>query len=398
MKYKSLILEVTRRCNLKCAHCMRGEPQNVDMSEEIINRIFEDIQGVDEILFTGGEPMLVHKTLRNILKVIEQKKIEIGHFKVVACDTSHIKAYDALNEFHERVSKEPLLDIVEYSTDKFHPEIDWERIKELGKIFDFVEDGTKPSRNFLPENSSSFEGVLIGCGRATDNQDVCNPMAVNGFEYDKEQDRISSDVVIDAFGYVHSSCDLSYELMDKYNFGNVLKTPLTEIIDSNIKDAEMLENIEIETAENRQKSFRQYWTSLSESKCGDWFGYALSQIYGRDMPGFSIFDSIKRHPRLENEKLLEDFVRLEGFRNVAPPLWLKEGEEQRYLSLVKLELINYLRVLTSMVFAQNPMLELIDCYYRDLPYSAGKRLHPFIEKLLDQSEMIEKMKKEKKQD
>jgi len=396
MKYKTLILEVTRRCNLKCAHCLRGEPQNVDMSEEVINRIFEDIQNIDEILFTGGEPMLVHETLRNILKVIEQKKIEIGHFKVVTCDTSHIKAYDALNEFHERVSKEPLLDIVEYSADKFHPEIDWERVKELGKIFDFIEDGTKPSRNFLPANSTSFGDVLVGCGRTSNAQDVHNPTLISGFEYDEEQRRTSSIVMIDALGDVHSSCDLSYELMNKYSFGNVLKTSLTEIISSNIRDVEMLEDIEIETAEDRQKSFRQYWTSLSESKCGDWFGYVLSQIYSRDMPGFSIFDSIKRHPRLKKEKLLEDFVRLEGFRNVAPPIWLKNDEEKRYLSLVKLELVNYLRVLTSMIFAQNPMLELIDCYYRDLPYSAGKRLDSFIEKLLDQSEMLAKMELEKK--
>ena len=35
--YRKVMLEITRRCQLKCAHCMRGDAQNLDMSEEIID-------------------------------------------------------------------------------------------------------------------------------------------------------------------------------------------------------------------------------------------------------------------------------------------------------------------------------------------------------------------------
>ena len=38
---KSVALEGTRRCNAKCDHCMRGEPQNLDMSREVIDNLLE---------------------------------------------------------------------------------------------------------------------------------------------------------------------------------------------------------------------------------------------------------------------------------------------------------------------------------------------------------------------
>ena len=32
--FASGIVEVTRKCNLKCEHCMRGEAQNVTLTKE----------------------------------------------------------------------------------------------------------------------------------------------------------------------------------------------------------------------------------------------------------------------------------------------------------------------------------------------------------------------------
>ena len=29
---ESLVIEVTRRCNMRCEHCLRGDAQNLDIS------------------------------------------------------------------------------------------------------------------------------------------------------------------------------------------------------------------------------------------------------------------------------------------------------------------------------------------------------------------------------
>ena len=39
LPYYNLMLEVTRKCNLTCSHCMRGNPQNLEMSDEILEKV-----------------------------------------------------------------------------------------------------------------------------------------------------------------------------------------------------------------------------------------------------------------------------------------------------------------------------------------------------------------------
>ena len=57
-KYDELMIEITRKCNLQCAHCLRGDAQNITMSKEVIDKIFEDAADCKQLLFTGGEPLL----------------------------------------------------------------------------------------------------------------------------------------------------------------------------------------------------------------------------------------------------------------------------------------------------------------------------------------------------
>ncbi len=57
-KYDELMIEITRKCNLQCEHCLRGDSQNITMSKDVIDRIFEDAADCKQILLTGGEPLL----------------------------------------------------------------------------------------------------------------------------------------------------------------------------------------------------------------------------------------------------------------------------------------------------------------------------------------------------
>lgn len=58
MEVYNLILEVTRRCNMCCRHCLRGDAQNLDMSKEIIDKVLDSFDGFSMVTFTGGEPSL----------------------------------------------------------------------------------------------------------------------------------------------------------------------------------------------------------------------------------------------------------------------------------------------------------------------------------------------------
>lgn len=53
ISYNTLCLEITRRCNMACPHCLRGEAQALDITHEIIDRALEntsEIKGIIEEL------------------------------------------------------------------------------------------------------------------------------------------------------------------------------------------------------------------------------------------------------------------------------------------------------------------------------------------------------------
>ena len=49
---ENLAIELTRKCNLKCNHCMRGNAENKEMSNETLDRIFEEISTIGFKIFS----------------------------------------------------------------------------------------------------------------------------------------------------------------------------------------------------------------------------------------------------------------------------------------------------------------------------------------------------------
>lgn len=54
MQLNELILEITRKCNAHCDHCLRGNAQNIDMDDSIIDKALEGVDSIINVVFTGG--------------------------------------------------------------------------------------------------------------------------------------------------------------------------------------------------------------------------------------------------------------------------------------------------------------------------------------------------------
>lgn len=52
----SLIVEVTRKCNMECSHCLRGPGEETFLNPDHIEKLFSRIDTIGCITFTGGEP------------------------------------------------------------------------------------------------------------------------------------------------------------------------------------------------------------------------------------------------------------------------------------------------------------------------------------------------------
>lgn len=67
-----LVIEITRRCNLNCGHCMRGSVQRKDFNTNLLGWIewlYEEM-GEPWVTLTGGEPFLKPDILRQVVSSI----------------------------------------------------------------------------------------------------------------------------------------------------------------------------------------------------------------------------------------------------------------------------------------------------------------------------------------
>lgn len=76
---EGISFELTRRCNLHCKWCSKGDAQNVDMNKNIIDKALDEISDfyIDTIRITGGEPSLVPESIEYLIDGIIKRKIKV---------------------------------------------------------------------------------------------------------------------------------------------------------------------------------------------------------------------------------------------------------------------------------------------------------------------------------
>jgi MoaA/NifB/PqqE/SkfB family radical SAM enzyme len=98
-----IVIELTNRCNLRCAHCLEGRHGgNGDLPMDIIEALLRDAKthGFEELAFTGGEPT-VH---RRFFEVIA-KAAEAGYtFGFVSNGWNFPQIYARLLPFRDRLA------------------------------------------------------------------------------------------------------------------------------------------------------------------------------------------------------------------------------------------------------------------------------------------------------
>ena len=165
MDIEELHLEVTRNCTLECEHCLRGDRECLYMGLSVIDKVFENVKSVRNLLITGGEPLLAIKQLEEIAYIIENTDIKIDSILLITNGTVlSDRILNVLRTFqkHTRLS-------LRMSADIFHMmEIEKRGLTELReknlrilksqKFKDFSEYGEN--------KESEFETLLDYKGRA----------------------------------------------------------------------------------------------------------------------------------------------------------------------------------------------------------------------------------------
>lgn len=128
MYVETILLEITRNCTLYCEHCCRGDKEIINVSSLTIDNIFKDIEYVDEIFLTGGEPLLAINELEYLANLIISGKIKVRTLSFITNATALCsRTLRILKSLREVVD----LDI-RLSSDIFH-ELELERLGFLDK-------------------------------------------------------------------------------------------------------------------------------------------------------------------------------------------------------------------------------------------------------------------------
>jgi len=200
-------IEVTRRCNMFCDHCLRGDPQNKDIKIEYVDRLLSQIDGIHSLVITGGEPSLVPHKIVGIIDSLKAHNVTVDNFYCVTNGKIVPDAFlGAILRMYAYCSSNEISELA-YSNDNFHSTVSPENIKLL-EAFSFT----------VPKGECD-EDFLIMEGRAEENFYDTGRWEGPGYYTLGDMGYIDEGIIyLNCNGKIVSSCDLSYKSQNQRKF------------------------------------------------------------------------------------------------------------------------------------------------------------------------------------
>lgn len=235
-------IEISRKCNLNCAHCMRGDARNVSVSMDLVSRLFDEVVIADVLVISGGEPFLCYEEIKSLCEIIKIKCVQISTIMIVTNGTIYDeRIYKLLEKNFENVK-------VDLSVDSFHND----------SMHEIYKDGISSSAN--PRlNPTCIDDVLDNIGLHAESpyfgKFIGNPRKVinigraNDIDYPKVPFEplgyfwtdlshlvqlknvlgVGPRIYMDALGYITEG-DSSYDIREELSLGNIGTMSLSEMV------------------------------------------------------------------------------------------------------------------------------------------------------------------------
>lgn len=219
LKLETLSIEITRRCNMSCGHCLRGDAQELDISHKDIRNVLKNIQYAGQFNITGGEPSLNVKAIRYILKQVKRFGIEVYSFYIVtngsqsSMSGEFINACSGLYQYQQKKDMRGSFRMLEMSDDRFHDDKLHQKVIRKLKRYPFFGLRGQSDHIFLYKEGRSQSGNA-------------NPVREL---YASDGNSVKGCVYLNAEGMVLGNGDLSYrrqkenELCHSGNFRSYVK-------------------------------------------------------------------------------------------------------------------------------------------------------------------------------
>ncbi len=210
LEIERLSIEITRRCNMKYSHCMRGSARNTDIKPEYITNILKYTRKIGYLNLTGGEPSMNIEAIRFVLlNSLKRRNITVGSFQIItngsqtSMSDEFIEVCSKLYAYQQEESHPERLDcMLEMSNDRYHDNSCQDEVYQKLSAYPFF------SNRYT---STNREGVaLIKQGRSRTGYQV--PVSTVGLD----DNRVYGSLYLNALGYLIAAGDLSYSNQDRH--------------------------------------------------------------------------------------------------------------------------------------------------------------------------------------
>ena len=218
MEIDNLIIELTRRCNLKCLHCLRGNQQKVDIDPNVVCKFLKknNITQISTLTFTGGEPCLNIPAMKVITDCLVKNKITILCFYMATNGTIFNPDMIAVLSKLYMITEDKDNFLIQISNDRYHTK----KIDPRWNImnFEFKYKDKKDIQNVICEGRGS---LLNNNGRLIEDDE---------WVLNEEKTYIEGTIYINAKGHLLKNCDYSYKTQKTRQIGHCLSKPLLDFI------------------------------------------------------------------------------------------------------------------------------------------------------------------------
>jgi len=222
----SLVIEVTRKCNMRCDHCLRGSAQRRTIKNNYIYKMLNLIDSVSTLNITGGEPTLAMESLEYLRQRIIYGNCSVYNFYMVTNGKAINveKVAEWTYQMYNACSDNEISGVA-FSFDQFHTNtFNWAQLEKQKRNYHNLKEVVEYDYG-LPSSGNSAEIVkkhtdgswryLIKEGRAKDfGVRECRTEVFD--EYEDNNNICFPDAVLylSCSGYIIAGCDWSYHSMD----------------------------------------------------------------------------------------------------------------------------------------------------------------------------------------
>lgn len=198
---KDFAIEVTRRCNMTCTHCLRGDSQDLYIEHRDIHNVLKHVKHIKHFNITGGEPSLNTRAIRYILKQLRHFGITVSSFDIVtngsltSASKAFIEVCSELFDYQENKDQSEFDHMLCMSDDRFHNHPYRDKAISILSNYPFFGLRGQTSNIFLFREGRCNEGF---------------PNPIHPI-YLTEENGVYGDVYLNAEGMVLSNGNLSYQ-------------------------------------------------------------------------------------------------------------------------------------------------------------------------------------------